>query len=150
MEVAVDYAVQKGSHDDVIIKELAITADGVIQATVSLVRTIGSLPKRASVVKTAYNGMMDTSLTHVANVLTRRLLATLISTPMEPQNAFSRSLQTDNFSILQYFDCPQPRNLNILAVFSVISFPPTTAPVSIRTASTNGSCSISRKKSHLK
>jgi hypothetical protein len=47
----VDYAVMKGSHDD-IIKELTITAAGVIQATVSVIRTIGSLPKRASLVKT--------------------------------------------------------------------------------------------------
>jgi hypothetical protein len=56
----VDCAVLKGSHDG-IIKELAITADGAIQATVSVVRTIGSLPKRASLLKTAYIGM-DTSL----------------------------------------------------------------------------------------
>lgn len=60
-----DYAVLKGSQDEIIIKELAIAADGVIPATVSVVRTIRSLPKRASLLKTVYIGMVATSLTHI-------------------------------------------------------------------------------------
>ena len=122
MEMVIDYAVLKGSHDEIIIKEVTIAADGVIQSTVlSPYNRVLSEKSISSEIGLHWDDG-DIPYTRVANVLDEAAAGYAhLYDYGTAKCSFLSELINRQFLNLEHFDCPQPRNLNILAAFCVIS-----------------------------